>query len=741
MLPIARAARTLSGWRKRTIAAALAVLAAQGVAAQPAPERIIFGGDAEYPPFEWREGDFAVGFYVDLAQAVAASGGAASEHRLGDWPDAIRALESGRVDVVAMFESEGRAERFLFTPPFHFVNHGIYGRAGADSVSSLADLRGRVAVEELSYAHERIPQEGLAVELVLTGTTAGALRAVEAGRADYAVLAAPAARYLISERRMSLQELGSQFWPTGYVFAVRKDRPELAQWLDLNLRNVLRSGEYRRILGRWEPRLGPSAEPLRLQPVALGLLLTGLVALAAGWIRSALGRRADAGVARAAAGGDGATDERITWAQDHDVYTQLPRLHRFLERVDQLIASAAAEGGQPMQLLAIHPSDLELTIRTLGHRAGIDAVRGLAERLREMNFPACGQSGRDVFFVFGDKTQVDATLRKIVSPVDTLVVSADVGPLLVIGSARWPQDGEDASELLRRAETALSAAISRRESWIEYRPSMEPDSCDLELLKAFRERAAEGMYPVFQPQIDVRTGEVVGAETLARWDAPGIGPVSPQKFIPLLEEANLIRHVTSRMITETVRVAAELRRRGCPCPISVNVAVSDLLGDKTRQTIFKALRRHGGVPADLKLELTETSVSDSAETVRWVMTRLRESGIRVSIDDFGTGYSSLAYLSDFPIHEIKIDRSFVSGILDKPQNRSIVRSTIEMAHSLGLVVVAEGVESREALAVLREENCDRAQGFLLSRPLPEDEFVAFVEAAAGGAAAAGAGDA
>src|SRR5690606_20557700 len=148
--------------------------------------------------------------------------------------------------------------------------------------------------------------------------------------------------------------------------------------------------------------------------------------------------------------------------------------------------------------------------------------------------------------------------------------------------------------------------------------------------------------------------------------------------------AHAIRSLTRRMISEAARVAALLRARGTPCTISVNVAASDLLEGDIRKGVFSALRSHGARAEDLRLELTETSVAESAESLRWVLSRLRDCGLSIAIDDFGTGFSSLSYLNDFPVDEVKIDRSFVSGLARKQRNRSIVRATIAMAHELGL---------------------------------------------------------
>src|SRR5690606_18450343 len=297
-------------------------------------------------------------------------------------------------------------------------------------------------------------------------------------------------------------------------------------------------------------------------------------------------------------------------------------------------------------------------------------------------------------------------------------------PRVYAGSAPCGVDGSDARELVRRAETALGHAVAARELWVEWRESLEL-TADVRLVRLFRETRAEGLRAFFQPQVDVRTGAIVGAEALARWNAPGIGEVAPAKLVRLLEEAGAIRSLTRRMIREAARVAAALRARGTSCPISVNVAAADLLGGDILDSVLGAMRTHGTCAQDLKLELTETSFASSPDAMRWMMRRLRDSGLALSIDDFGTGFSSLAYLNDFPVDEVKIDRSFIAGLPGKQRNRSIVRATIAMAHELDLAVVAEGVDSDAVMRILREDRCDRAQGFLIAEPLPEADFLGF----------------
>lgn len=701
----------------------LALGIAARVAAAPPEEPIVFGGEASYPPFEWLKNGQPTGFNVELGRAVATTGGRRAEHRLGSWPDAIRNLQSGAVDVVAMFRSDEREQDFLFTKPFTFVNHAIYGLEDARSVGSIDDLgQAVVAVERLSYAHLRLRETDDPAHVVPLESTVAALQSVVQRRADYAILSAPAAEYLIASRNLPLEAAGPPLWPAEYAFAVRKDREELATWLDARLGEVVASGTYGEIRARWRGRMTPAGTAGKFLPIAAALF--GAVVLVGGWWLLSVRRTARQSAARLTAESRRRLDaeRRLSWAADHNPETGMPNQHRFLRLAAQHLAKHD-RGELKHVVVAAKLAEFEQTVRTYGHDAGLGLLQSFAHRIRNAGFPAHGQIGRDVIVVFGEKAAVDGEFRAP-SGRDDAADLRPPGPRVFAGAATWPQHGTSLPELLRKAETALSVAIERREEWVEFRPAMEPDASDLELVAAFREHGSTLIYPVFQPQVDLLTGEVVAAEALARW---ALTPqVPPNVFVPLLERAGLIARVTRRMVAEGMRVAAGLRRMGHRCPVSVNVTGKDMLGWKLSRSIVKAARKHDGATSDLKLELTETSVVDRPELLQWKMRRLVKEGLTISVDDFGTGYSSLTYLSHFPVREIKIDRSFVRDMTRNDRHMRIVTSTIAMGHELGLIVVAEGVETEETLNALRRAGCDRAQGYAISRPLAEADLFEFL---------------
>ena len=690
------------------------------------PGVVVFGGDAAYPPFEWMENGAPTGFNIDLEDAIAEAGGRRAEHRLGDWPDTIRALENGDIDVVPMFRSREREQLFTFTSTFQYVYHAVFALSDATPLDSPQDLAGRrVVVEESSYAHQQLLAAGIDARLLLASNTHDALMHVADRRAEYALLAVPATFQLIHMHDLPITQTGTPMWPGEYAFAVRKDRQDLARWLRLNYADVVSSGRFDEVRQHWDNEIeGRRGLDWVLENAAVIVAPTfALVLLAAGWtwslrrtvrlrtreLRQELQRRQEA-------------EEHLRYLAAHDPHTGLPNTRSFLKRVEELLQDAGESSGN-RDVLVMKLVERGRVGRIFGHDVSERLVRRFAARLEELGYPVCGYLGRGRFAVFSNDRPVEYCFELLGGRL--MVDDLELHPSIVGGLARWNETSPTAHSLVRHAEIALSIGISRNLPCTTYDGSMEPDPLDLRIVMDFRKTAGLNLFPVFQPQVDLRTGQLAAAEALVRWRHPELGMIPPARFIPLLESVGLVSKVTQYMINEAVRVAATLRARGRPCPISVNVAAFDLTETELPRMIGDALVRYNGVATDLQLELTETSVAEDADQVRAAMQELHAMGMHISVDDFGTGHSSLSYLSGFPIQELKIDREFVFDMASSSRNRSIVRSTILMAHELGLLTVAEGAEDESTLETLREAGCDRVQGYVIAHPMPEQEFLAY----------------
>jgi EAL domain-containing protein (putative c-di-GMP-specific phosphodiesterase class I) len=293
-----------------------------------------------------------------------------------------------------------------------------------------------------------------------------------------------------------------------------------------------------------------------------------------------------------------------------------------------------------------------------------------------------------------------------------------------VGVAAAPQHGDDGQTLIRHADVAMYAAKEHRSGLRLYEPSVDVNSPQRLALIADLRTAVErrDLTVVFQPKADPRTGRVTGAEALARWHHPVLGAIPPDEFIPLAEHSGLIRPLTLHVLEFALRRRASWARAGHDLSVAVNLSPNSLLDAELPEVVALLLAQTGNSPHTLTLEITESTILADPAGSTATLERLHALGVKLSIDDFGTGYSSLGRLRELPIHEVKIDKSFVQGIANDHRDRAVVRSAVQLGHALDLEVVAEGVEDDETYAYLAQEGCDTVQGYLLSRPLPPDRF-------------------
>lgn len=311
------------------------------------------------------------------------------------------------------------------------------------------------------------------------------------------------------------------------------------------------------------------------------------------------------------------------------------------------------------------------------------------------------------------------------------VVRAFNEPLLVdgnamlatvaVGAAVCPGHGSSADLLCRRADIAFGEARRSGNHAVLYHPREEQLDVPYGALRSALDQGQLQLY--LQPIVDPRSGRVAGAEALARWDSAELGSVSPEIFVPLAERTGLIGELTRWCINATLRHAAEARLAERGFHLSINMSPRVFLDHSFPDQVIAALKIWGVPPQTLMLEVTESAMMEDAVEAIGMLRRMREAGMQIAIDDFGTGYASFSYLRRLPVDEVKLDRSFVTDITTDLRGKQLVRSMIELAHSLGIRVVAEGVEDDATLALLAEMGCDLAQGFHPGRPMPARQFV------------------
>ena len=426
----------------------------------------------------------------------------------------------------------------------------------------------------------------------------------------------------------------------------------------------------------------------------------------------------------------GAQIDRIHQQAYYDELTGLPNNAHVRERFELALARAG-ETGQRIACLVVDLDHFHEINDTLGHGPGDEVLRALGHRLSALvdDDTLLARLQSDQFALIREydaEDDVSTLAEHVRAAVEEPLEVAGIQLALEgsVGIAMHPRDGGDVETLLRRADVALHAAKAKRVGVLTYSPDVDPhDPDELRLVAELRGAAARGeLVPHYQPKIDLAANVVAGFETLTYWQHPERGLLSPGVFIPVAERTGAIRHLTRDVFELAVAQLREWQERGEVLPLAVNLSAVDLLDLQLADSLAAVLAEQGVAARHICLELTESTAMADVERADSVLDGLAANGFRLSIDDFGTGHSSLAYLKNLPVHEVKIDRALVSGIASSVPDRTIVSSTIEMAHSLGLAVVAEGVETAEQHALLRSLGCDYAQGYLYARPLPAAEL-------------------
>jgi len=419
----------------------------------------------------------------------------------------------------------------------------------------------------------------------------------------------------------------------------------------------------------------------------------------------------------------GMLHQRIEREARFDGLTGLPNRSSF-ERALALIAAKRRDDAQ-LFVVMLDLDRFKEVNDTLGHVAGDELLIEVARRMRAVVGPndSLARLASDEFAVVGERRDRDeivelawACVREVGRPVTLdgleIVVTASAGLAIV------EEDFEEGAPL-RFADIAMFNAKTQRLGVEVYRDEIDRRTpARLSMLGDLRAAIEDQDLRVhLQPKLDLTTGTVVGAEALVRWTHPVRGVVPPAQFVRVAEDTGLIKQLTDLMLNRGISELRAIHDRGYHLGLAVNLSTHDLLDIRLAERVEEHLKANHVDPAMLTLEITESSLLIDAPRARATINELNEVGVRLSIDDFGTGYSSLSYLRRLPVSELKIDQSFVANVLLDEQDEVIVRSTIDLGHNLGLVVVAEGVENNEVLERLRDFGCDIAQGYCISRPL------------------------
>ncbi|WP_275096356.1 putative bifunctional diguanylate cyclase/phosphodiesterase [Sedimenticola hydrogenitrophicus] len=433
------------------------------------------------------------------------------------------------------------------------------------------------------------------------------------------------------------------------------------------------------------------------------------------------------------------SEEQIAWLAYHDSLTGLPNKRLFGERVDQAIINARRHD-RKVAVLVLDLDGFKLINDTMGHPIGDLLLKEIAGRLLEClrssdltEAQHVARLGGDEFTILFDDVEQVSHITRILPRITSTIAQ----PLLLgdqelvisssMGIAVYPQDGEDADQLIKNADAAMYHAKDLGKNNFQFfTEQLNKVSMERLLLETGLRRALEkGEFELYyQPQIDLASERLVGLEALLRWRHPELGGVPPDIFIPIAEESGQIIRIGEWVISRAIEQSLAWQRQGYePVRISVNLSGKHLQNHEFTDYLVELLETTGIDTDLLGIEITESSLLFNREQTLLTLGDIKAMNIKLSMDDFGTGYSSLGYLKQFPIDVLKIDRSFIQDIQVRDAETGLVKTIIDMGHVLGMEVVAEGVETREQLEYLKKHGCDTVQGFFFSRPLPAGEIV------------------
>ncbi|MBI3622060.1 MAG: EAL domain-containing protein [Nitrospirae bacterium] len=431
-------------------------------------------------------------------------------------------------------------------------------------------------------------------------------------------------------------------------------------------------------------------------------------------------------------------EETVAYLAYHDPLTDLPNRNVFFDRLQQAVLTSYREK-KPLAVLLMDLNRFKQVNDAFGHQCGDLLLRQIGPRLRRhlRESDTIARMGGDEFAILLLNTPMEGaslTARKILKALEAPFVlkEATVEIGVSIGIAFYPDHGEESDVLFRRADMAMYMTKQAGGGYTIYAPEHEESAPRRLMLTGQLRRAIEygGLALHYQPQISLKTNRVIGVEALARWSHPQLGQIPPDEFIPLAEQTGLIRSLTQWALKTVCHQREVWKEAGVTLPISVNLSATNLQEMQLPDQVAELVRT-GRVPAGLlEFEVTESMIMVNPMRAMQVLTRLNTIGIPLAIDDFGTGYSSLGYLKKMPVQKIKIDKSFIiDGLEDKGKgngNGVIVQSIINLAHSLDLEVVAEGVEDQSTMDRLAAFGCDAAQGYHIGYPLPAGELTAWL---------------
>lgn len=702
---------------------------------------IKLAGDYNHPPYEYADeyGNFK-GFNVDIMNAIAEAMDMSIEIIPMEWGDATKSLENGEIDgLIGISKNNERLKKFLFTTPTIINEQFIFVNKDTVHINDLEDLSGlNVAYQKSDYNEELLKQVDSIVGVPMIGQEES-LIALRGGKVDAAIGNKLVGIYHLQKNKMveQIKLIGEPLGIVEYGPAVLKGNTELLEILEKGLEQIRENDTYDNVYKKW---FGEDVDYSRVvfniykKEILVVVFIIGLIILFL-YFQS---RKLKYEVLRRTSELESANNDLIGQQKEiynlayYDTITSLPNRLYFVEELNNL--SQNGEGKDSIfGILFLDIDKFKHINDTLGHNVGDYILKLLGMRLNKLieEGDIVARVGGDEYFILMNniKSSEDAIKMAEIIIKDFKEPYHIQGHRLYlttsIGIAMYPDGGNNSQTLIKNSDLALYKAKELGgNSYYLYGEEIESTGLQrmilLNQLRQSIERDELVLY--YQPQIDILSGKIRGVEALVRWNHPEKGLIYPDTFIPLAEESGLIIQIGSWVLEKAFMQAKEWIDNGHDIVMSVNISVKQFQCKGFIKGIEDMLNESGLNPKNLTLEITETTAISNMDHTLTILEKLKALNIAVAIDDFGTGYSSLNYLNQMSVNELKIDRSFIWDIENNDKNKMISNTIIILAKQLGLKVTAEGVENLEQLTILQEMECDMAQGYHFSRPVPKDEI-------------------
>jgi diguanylate cyclase (GGDEF)-like protein len=727
--------------------AAILPARAQDPAAFTPPKKLVVTSDENYPPYLFRDSEGRLqGILKDKWDLWAARTGVAVELRGVKWVKAQDSVRSGEADVIdALVQTEARSRQYEFSRVPSTMEAHAYFHRSITGIHDAASMRGfTVAAKEGSACADWLRTHG--VESIRKYPDSETL-VVAAGQGEVRVFCmdAPTAEYFLFKHALDHEFRQSPvLYSAPFDWAVRRGQAALRDFVDAGFTRI-RPTELAAIDARWR------GNPLRL-PISRAYLyilaivacvVLGFASLMLVWNRT-LRRHVSGKTSELVQAAENLKKQaaQAQYLATRDALTDLPNRDMMKDRLSRSM-ELARRRERRVGVLFIDLDRFKSVNDTFGQDFGDGVLQEIANRLR-----ACARTGDIVTRHSGDEfVMIAANLEsaddaatiasKVLAEIHHAVDLAGkrVYCTASVGIAMFPADGIKACDLIRHADIAMDCAKERgRNNFQFYLPGMRDLAARrLELETSLRGALERNEFELhYQPKVSLKTERVSGFEALLRWRHPQHGLLSPVEFVPILEDTGLIMPVGEWVLRTA---CAQVKRWECAglsvVPIAVNLSAMQF-GQRDLDVLVARIIDESGIDAQLlELELTESALMREPEEAARMLRRLESFGVRIAVDDFGTGYSSLAYLKRFPIDALKIDRTFIRDVTINAEDAAITQAIIQLAHGLGLRVIAEGVETEAQRQLLTQQDCDEMQGFLFSPPVAAEAADLFLTPANG----------